>query len=105
VRAVSWSLAGLSLFEVRPGLPGVPALLKLRLGLLQGRHPVGARHRTVSVHGPEPAQTVGSAAGLINAPDLPLAGKDGVVRPVLVDAGAEAGRAHGECHRWLLQSA
>jgi Family of unknown function (DUF5677) len=55
--------------QVRPGLPGVPAPLKLRLSFFQGRHAIGARHRTISVHGPEPAQTVGTAAGLINAPD------------------------------------
>jgi hypothetical protein len=48
----------------------------------------------VDGHRTEPAQTVGTAAGLINAPDLPLAGKDGVVRAVLVDAAAEpAGRS------------
>jgi hypothetical protein len=47
----------------------------------------------VGVHGPEPAQIVGTAAGLINAPDLPLASKHGVVRPVFVDPGAEPGRA------------
>ena len=33
-----------ALFQLRPRLPGVPALLKLRLGLIQGRH---ARDRTV----------------------------------------------------------
>jgi hypothetical protein len=41
---------------------------------------------------------MGTAAGLIDAPDLPLAGKDGVVRPVLVDAGAETGRPKLEGH-------
>ena len=30
--------------------------------------------------------------------DLPLAGEDGVVRTVLVDPGAEAGRAEREGH-------
>jgi hypothetical protein len=56
------------------------------------RHAIRACHRTVDGHRPEPAQIVGTAAGLVNAPDLPLAGKDGVVRSILVDAGAEAGR-------------
>jgi hypothetical protein len=41
----------------------------------------------------------GTPAGLINASDLPLADKDGVVRPVLVDAGAETGRSKLERHR------
>ena len=50
-----------------------------------------ARHRACDGHRPEPAQTVGTAAGLIDAADLPLAAVDGVVRSVLVDAGAEAG--------------
>jgi hypothetical protein len=45
------------------------------------------------------SQTVGTAAGLINAPDLPLAGTDGGVRPVLIDAQAESGRAQLEGHR------
>jgi hypothetical protein len=75
-----------------PRLPGVPALLKLSLGFLQGRHAICSRHRAVDCYRPEPAQIVGTAAGLINAPDLPLAGKDGVVRAVFVDPGAEAGR-------------
>ena len=34
-----------------------------------------------------------------SAADLPLAGKYGVVRAVLVDPGAKAGRAHGQSHR------
>jgi hypothetical protein len=37
---------------------------------------------------------------LINAPNLPLARKDGIVRPVLVDSGAETARAEFERHRW-----
>jgi hypothetical protein len=57
----------------------------------QSRHLIRARHRTVHDERPEPAQTVGSAARHVDAPDLPPAGKDGVVRAVLVDAGAEAG--------------
>jgi hypothetical protein len=44
-------------------------------------------------HGPEPAQTVGTAAGLIDAPDLQLAAIDDLVGPVLVNAGAKARRA------------
>jgi hypothetical protein len=59
----------------------------------QDRHSIRTRHRAVGVHRPEPAQTVGAAAGLVDAADLPLAGEDCVVRSVLVDAGAEAGRA------------
>jgi hypothetical protein len=62
---------------------------------------IRARHRTVDGHRPEPAQIVETAAGLVDAADLPLAGKDGVVRPVLVDAGAEAGRAELEGHTAL----
>jgi len=64
----------------------------LSLTATQGGHAIQARHRTVDGHRPEPAQTVGTPARLIDAPDLPLAGKDGVVRPVLVDAGAETER-------------
>ena len=37
-----------------------------------------ARHRTV-----DDQQTVGTAAGLVNAADLPLASEEGVVRPIL----------------------
>jgi hypothetical protein len=33
------------------------------------------------------------SAGLINAPDRPSAGEDGVVRAVLIDPGAETGGA------------
>ena len=42
---------------------------------------------------------VGATAGLVDAPDLPLAGKDSVVRPVLINAGAETGRAELEGHQ------
>jgi hypothetical protein len=35
---------------------------------------------------------------LIDAADIPVAAVDGVVRPVLVDPGAEAGRAELEGH-------
>jgi hypothetical protein len=61
------------LLQVRPLLPLVPAPLKLRLGLVQGRHSIRARHRAGDRHRPEPAQAAGSAAGLIDAADLPLA--------------------------------
>ena len=37
--------------------------------------------------------------GLVVAADLPLAGNDGVIRPVLVDPGTEPGRSHGESHQ------
>jgi DNA polymerase-3 subunit beta len=77
------------------GLEWSPAEPALRLSL-------PSQAGVAGVHGPEPAQTVGTATGLINAPDLPLAGEDGVVRPVLVDPGAEAGRAHGESHQPAL---
>jgi hypothetical protein len=48
---------------------------------------------------PEPAQTVGTAAGLVDATNIPSATVDGVVRAVLIDPRAEAGRAHGERHQ------
>src|SRR4051812_35806996 len=89
----------IDLFQLRPPLPRVPAFLKLRLGLFQGRHTIRARHRTVGVHGPEPAQTVGAAAGLVDAADLPLTCQNDVVRPVLVDAGAKTGWAELKGHR------
>jgi hypothetical protein len=41
-------------------------------------------------------QTVGTATGLVDATNTPLATVDGVIRPVLVDPGAEAGRAEFE---------
>jgi hypothetical protein len=50
------------------------------------------------VHGPEPAQTVGTAARHVDAPDLPLAANDGVIWAVLADAGAKTGRAKLEGH-------
>ena len=55
------------LFQHRPRLPGVPALLELRLGLLQSRHAIRARHRVVDGHRPEPAQIVGTAACFVDA--------------------------------------
>ena len=86
------------LFQLRPRLPCVPALLKLRLSLFQGCHAIRTRHRAVDGHRLEPAQTVGTAAGLIDAADIPAAAVDGVVRAVLVDRGAGAGRAELEGH-------
>jgi hypothetical protein len=77
------------LFQLRPRLPGTPTLLKLRLGLLQGRHPIRSGHRTIDRQRPEPAQMFGTAAGLVDAADVPAATVDGVIRPVLVDAGAD----------------
>ena len=53
----------------------------------------------MGVCGPEPTQTVGTAAGLIDAADLPLAAVHAIVRPVLVDPGAETGRAELEGHQ------
>ena len=61
----------------------------LSLTATQGRHAIRARHRTVDGHRPEPAQIVGTAARFVDAADLPLAGKDGVFRTVLVDPGTK----------------
>ena len=47
-------------------------------------------------HRPEPAQIIGTATGLVNAANRRSAAVDGVVRPVVVDSGTEAGRAHGQ---------
>ena len=77
------------LLQLRPRLPRVPALLKLCLRLFQGGPAIRARHRAVDGHRPEPAQTVGTAAGLVDAADLPRAAADSVVRTVLIDPGAE----------------
>jgi hypothetical protein len=44
----------------------------------------------------EPLIAVGTAAGLIDAADVPAAAVDGVVRLVLIDPGAEAGRTELE---------
>ena len=79
-------------------LPGVPTRLKLRLGLFQGRHAIRARHRAMERERPEPPQIIRAASHLIDAADIPLAAEHGVVGAVLVDPGAKAGRAHGECH-------
>jgi hypothetical protein len=46
--------------------PGVPALPKLSLGLL---HTIGVRHRTGDGERPEPAQAIGTSAGLIDPAD------------------------------------
>ena len=40
---------------------------------------------------------LGAAAYLIDAANIPLAAEHGVVSAILVDPGAQAGRAHGEC--------
>jgi hypothetical protein len=45
---------------------------------------------------PEPPQIIRAAAHLIDATDVPPSGVDGVVWAVLVDPGAEAGRAELE---------
>jgi hypothetical protein len=37
--------------------------------------------------------------GLVDAADLPLAGKDRVVGAVLIDPGTQAGGAHGQWHQ------
>jgi len=68
----------------------------LSLTATQGGHAIRACHRTVDGHRPEPAQIVGTAACFVDAADLPLADNDGVVGAVLVDPGAEAGRAELE---------
>ena len=41
---------------------------------------------------------LGAASDFLDAADIPLAAEHGIVGAVLVDPGAEAGRAHGECH-------
>src|SRR3981189_2279231 len=48
------------------------------------------------------AQTVGAAASLVDA-TTPFALVDGVVRSILVDPGAEAGRADREGHSVLFR--
>ena len=47
---------------------------------------------------PEPTHVLRSAAGLIDAADVPLAAVDDVVWAVFVDPRTEAGRAHLEGH-------
>jgi hypothetical protein len=89
------------LLQVRPLLPLVPALLKLRLGLPQGRRAARARHRAVDRWRPESAQLSGPPTGLIDATDFPAAAVDRVVRSILVDPGAEAGGAHLEGYSGL----
>jgi hypothetical protein len=42
---------------------------------------------------------LGAASNFIDAADIPLAAEHGVVRAVLVDPGAKAGRAHCERHQ------
>jgi hypothetical protein len=51
---------------------------------------------------PEPPQAVGTATGLVDAADLPLAAVDGIIRSVLVDPRAKAGRTEFEGHPLLL---
>jgi hypothetical protein len=67
-------------------------------GLLIGQKAHGA----VDGQRPEPAQTVGAAASLVDA-TTPFALVDGVVRSILVDPGAEAGRADREGHSVLFR--
>ena len=45
---------------------------------------------------------IGTASNFIDAADIPLPAEYGVVRAVLVDPGAQAGRAHGERHQSLV---
>jgi hypothetical protein len=54
-------------------------------------------------HGPEPAQIIGTATGLVNAANRPSAAVDGVIRSVLIGPGAKAGRTHGESHVLLFE--
>jgi hypothetical protein len=54
---------------------------------------IRARHRAVDGHGPEPAHILGTAAGLVDTTNIPLAAADDVVRAVLVDPGAKVGWA------------
>src|SRR6478735_1931435 len=86
------------LLHLRPRFPRIPPLLKLRLGFLQGRHAIRARPRAIDSQRPEPAQVFGTAARLVDAANFPLASADGVVRAVLVDPGAETGRAELKGH-------
>ena len=53
----------------------------------------GASSRTSGGARIQAVERVGTAARFVDAADLPLSGKDRVIRPVLVDPGAEAGRA------------
>ena len=52
--------------------------------------------RSERVIGPLTAQTAGTAAGLVDATNIPPPTVE-----VLVDPGAEAGRAHGERHQMM----
>jgi hypothetical protein len=72
--------------------------MKLRLGLFQ------SLHSPPIVSGPFANQRrlSGTAACLMDAADLPLTCEDGVVGPVLVDPGAEAGRAHCGGHQSIV---
>jgi hypothetical protein len=53
---------------------------------------------TDAVHSIEPAQLLSAAAGLVYSADTPLPAEHAVVHAVLVNAGAEPGRAHCERH-------
>ena len=66
-----WGRTGLRQFlQLRPHLPGVPALLELRLGFFQGRRTIGAGHRRVNGQRPEPAQVVGTTPGPHDASEI-----------------------------------
>jgi hypothetical protein len=88
--------------QLRPRLPGVPALPELRFGLFQGRHPIAACHRTGDGERPEPAQAIRTTSGLIDPADRPSAAVNGVVRSVLIDPGTKTGRAKREGHLFML---
>jgi hypothetical protein len=85
------------LLQVRLRLPGIPALLKLRFRLLERCHPISPCHRAVDGHRPEPAQIVGTATGLVDAADLPLASEDRV-NP----AGPCRSRSRGRSGAWSV---
>jgi hypothetical protein len=61
---------------------------------VNGRRP--RQHNTVQGLGR--TELSGEAVTFVDATDIPLATEHGVVHAVLVDPGAKAGRAHGECH-------
>ena len=68
------------LFQLRPRLPGIPTLLKLRLRPFQRRNTIRARHRAVEGERPEPPQMIGTASHLIDAADIPLTAEYAVVQ-------------------------
>src|SRR6476659_1908615 len=83
-------------FQVRPGLPLLPAFLELALGLFQCLNPARAPHRTMLGERPKPTQMLRTAPSFVDAADIPAAGIDGVNLADLVDPGAEAGAAELE---------